>query len=140
MASRFILKRDKKRTSLMVNHPKTGELVYWKDVSVPDKKILIRRYLYEALCDGYDDLITSLVNIEENKDEQEVAVLAYEIGRDMLPRLCNYEFIRDDVRGMTYNNGAQYILKGTSLEKAVFNRAKIDKTSELYGLKGSELV
>ena len=85
---RLLLTRNKKAT-LLVDHPKTGELVEWNSLSMLDKRWAIRVYYREALEEAYNEILHSLNNPDINKEEEEVAALAQSVASDFLRHISN---------------------------------------------------
>ena len=87
---RLMVKRDKTRKKLMVDHPDDGTLVFWKDLVFEEKKWAIRNYYKEAFDEAYNHILYEL-NMETNEDDIELAEMANEIGLIFLKFLSGFD-------------------------------------------------
>ena len=88
---RTIVKRDKTKKVLMVDHPESGVLVAWKDLGRIEKKWLVRKYFKEAFDDAFNTILGDLPNIDTNKDEEEFVEIATDVAKTFLAYMCNLD-------------------------------------------------
>ena len=84
----MLVKRDKTRKKLMVDHPDSGELVEWKSLPEYDKKWVVRNYFKEYFDEAYNEILFALIDPDEIKEEAELAEIAREVGKSFLGYLA----------------------------------------------------
>ena len=88
---RLLVKRDKSRKRLMVDHPDTGILVEWRSLSKDEKKWAVRSYFKEYFDEAYNQIMFNLLDPDSNKDEEELQEIAFEIGRRFLAYVSGFD-------------------------------------------------
>jgi hypothetical protein len=87
----MFVKRDKTKKKLVIDHPDTGQLVEWKDLSAKEKEWAVRNYYREYFDEAYNQILFSLLDPDENKEEKELVSIAYTIGRKFLAYLAGFD-------------------------------------------------
>ena len=88
---RFITREQKNKKRAMVDHPETGELVFWKDLSVNDRRLSMRNYFKERLDAAYNEILYDLLDPDDNEDDHDIAEVARYVGERMLKIVCGLD-------------------------------------------------
>lgn len=101
MSFRVMVKRDRTKKIVMVDHPETGELTPWRDLTISQKKLVIRHHIRSYFDDALNEIIFSLQDPEKNPDEHEIYEITHGISTQFIKLLSGVDFTttRNVVRG-----------------------------------------
>jgi len=91
MNFRLLVKRDRTKKIIIVEHPETGELVPWVDLGYVNKKMVIRQYFRQCFDEAFNDVMFSLQDPDTNKVEGEIRDTTSEIARIFLEALAGLD-------------------------------------------------
>ena len=87
-----LIKRDRTKKILIVEHPESGELVPWRDLLEIEKRLVIRQHFRECFDDAFNEIMFSLQDPDSNPEEGEIRDVTKGIAYKFLELLSGTDF------------------------------------------------